>query len=115
MSQLPPCPQCKAEFTYANDDTLVCPMCFNEWKVEPIAGENIEETPEGIIKDAHGNILSDGDTVVLIKDLPVKGAPKNLKAGTKVKNIRLRDGDHNIECKIEGFGTMFIKSEFVKK
>jgi protein PhnA len=91
---------------------MVCPECSHEWNPTDIAAE-IES--ENAIKDANGNVLHDGDSVVIIKDLPVKGAPKPIKAGTKVKNIRLTDGDHNIDCKIDGFGAMALKSEFVKK
>lgn len=89
----------------------VCPECAHEWSIE-------EATPaeDGlVVKDAHGNVLSDGDTVTVIKDLKVKGASSSLKVGTKVKNIRLVEGDHNIDCKIDGFGAMKLKSEFVKK
>ena len=88
----------------------MCPECGHEW--DPQAEE---VTDASMIKDANGNVLQDGDTVVVIKDLPVKGAPKAIKAGTKVKNIRLTDGDHNIDCKIDGFGAMSLKSEFVRK
>lgn len=109
MSDTILCPKCQSEFTYEQDDVMVCSQCFNEWK----PGETSDEDK---ILDAHGNELKDGDTVVVIKDLPVKGAPKPVKSGTKVKNIRLRpNSDHNIDCKIEGFGSMALKSEFVKK
>ncbi len=105
----PPCPNCKSEYTYPMDSLLVCPECGHEWNPE-------EEQETGlVVKDANGNVLKDGDSVVVIKNLPVKGAPKPIKAGTKVKNIRLTDGDHNIDCKIDGFGSMGLKSEFVKK
>lgn len=90
---------------------MICPECFYEWNPE-------DETVEGgalKVLDSNGNELKDGDSVVIIKDLPVKGAPKPIKAGTKVKNIRLTDGDHNIDCKVDGFGAMGLKSEFVKK
>ncbi len=94
---------------------MMCPECGHEWNPE----ERVEaETDAGdtlVVKDANGNVLQDGDTVVLIKDLPVKGAPKPIKAGTKVKNIRLTDGDHNIDCKVDGFGAMALKSVFVRK
>lgn len=91
---------------------MVCTQCFNEW----VPSEEIEETiPSSVILDSNGNELKDGDSVIVIKDLPVKGAPKPLKAGTKVKNIRLTDGDHNISCKIEGFGAMALKSIYVRK
>ncbi|WP_027377622.1 zinc ribbon domain-containing protein YjdM [Kaistella palustris] len=109
MSDTINCPKCDSEFTYEQDGLMVCSQCFNEWK----PGETAEEDK---ILDANGNELQDGDTVVVVKDLPVKGAPKPVKAGTKVKNIRLRpDSDHNIDCKIDGFGSMALKSEFVKK
>ncbi len=111
MSEFPPCPKCGSEFTYPMDELLVCPECFHEWN----PGDNSEEELTTQIKDANGNVLQDGDDVVVIKDLPVKGAPKPIKAGTKVKNIRLTDDDHNIDCKIDGFGSMALKSEFVRK
>ena len=91
---------------------MVCPDCGFEWN--PSENE-VEIEPELVVKDSNGNILADGDSVVIVKDLPVKGAPKPIKAGTKVKSIRLVEGDHNIDCKIEGFGSMALKSEFVKK
>ncbi|MEP1032193.1 zinc ribbon domain-containing protein YjdM [Ekhidna sp.] len=109
MSATPPCPNCKSPYAYPADSLLMCPECGHEWNPE----ETTED--ESVIKDANGNVLQDGDSVVVIKDLPVKGAPKPVKAGTKVKNIRLTDGDHNIDCKIDGFGSMGLKSEFVKK
>lgn len=89
----------------------MCPECGHEWNPE----EQAKEEAADVIRDSNGNILQDGDTVVVVKDLPVKGAPKPIKAGTKVKNIRLTDGDHNIDCKIDGFGSMALKSEFVRK
>lgn len=107
----PTCPKCKSEFTYENQGMMVCSQCFHEW--DPSAEK--KETESDQVLDALGNVLNDGDTVLVVKDLPVKGAPKPLKAGTKVKNIRLTDGDHNISCKITGFGAMALKSEFVKK
>jgi protein PhnA len=106
------CPNCNSDLTYADQNKMVCTQCFHEW--EP-AEETVEAGSAVKIIDAHGNALQNGDTVILIKDLPVKGAPKPLKAGTKVKNIRLTDGDHNISCKIDGYGAMALKSEFVKK
>ena len=93
------------------DALWACPECGHEWNPDDIATENAGP----IIKDANGNPLQDGDTVVVLKNLPVKGASHPIKAGTKVKNIRLTDGDHNIDCKIDGFGAMALKSEFVKK
>lgn len=112
MSQLPNCPKCNSEYTYEDGTLLVCPICAHEW--DPNAEEEKNED-EVVIKDANGNVLKDGDTVTLIKDLKVKGSSAPLKQGTKVKNITLVDGDHNIDCRIEGFGAMKLKSEFVKK
>lgn len=113
MSTLPPCPRCKSTFTYEMEPMLACPECGHEWQPET---EAVQEAPtETQVLDANGNLLQNGDTVVIIKDLPVKGAPKAIKAGTKVKNIRLTYGDHNIDCKIDGFGAMGLKSEFVRK
>ena len=110
MENYPPCPQCKSSLAYEMDNLLNCPECGHSWNAEEVVAET-----EGLIKDANGNMLQDGDTVVVVKDLPVKGFSKAIKAGTKVKNIRLTDGDHNIDCKIDGFGSMALKSEFVKK
>lgn len=107
---LPNCPKCNSEYTYLDGDLYVCPECAYEWSGEEQVVEN-----ELIVKDANGNILADGDTVTVIKDLKVKGSSSTLKIGTKVKNIRLVEGDHNIDCKIDGFGAMKLKSEFVKK
>ena len=111
MSQLPPCPQCKSEYIYEDGAMLVCPECAHEWSRE---GDAAQEAAR-VWKDAHGNVLQDGDTVVLIKDLKIKGSSSAIKVGTKVKNIRLIDGDHDIDCKIDGFGAMQLKSEFIKK
>lgn len=109
MSDAVICPKCNSEFTYEQDGLMVCSQCFHEWN--PAESDDSEK-----ILDSNGNELQNGDSVVVIKDLPVKGAPKPVKAGTKVKNIRLRPGsDHNIDCKIDGFGAMALKSEFVKK
>ena len=106
------CPQCQSPYGYPTEgDLFMCPECGYEWN----AAERIAEETGLVVKDANGNVLSDGDTVVIIKNLPVKGSSGALKAGTKVKNIRLKEGDHNIDCKIEGFGAMALKSEFVKK
>lgn len=113
MSEFPPCPKCSSQFTYSTGLLMMCPECSHEWNPEEVAEEAGQQ--DDIVKDANGNTLHDGDSVVVIKDLPVKGAPKPVKAGTKVKNIRLTDGDHNIDCKIDGFGSMALKSEFVKK
>jgi protein PhnA len=111
MENTPPCPKCASVYTYPNGALLNCPECFHEWSAEELAAEALE----GQVLDSNGNPLQDGDTVIVIKDLPVKGAPKPVKAGTKVKNIRLVDGDHDIACKIDGFGAMGLKSEFVRK
>jgi protein PhnA len=110
--ELAPCPVCKSTYTYEMNDLLVCPECAHEWKAEV---EVADSTDGFVVKDSNGNVLQNGDSVVTIKNLPVKGSPKDIKAGTKVKNIRLVDSDHNIDCKIEGFGAMSLKSEFVKK
>ncbi|WP_148880391.1 zinc ribbon domain-containing protein YjdM [Streptococcus sp. Marseille-P7376] len=111
MNNLPNCPKCNSEYVYEDGVLLVCPECAYEW--DPAEVEVAEAGPVAI--DANGNQLADGDTVTLIKDLKVKGAPKDLKQGTRVKNIRIVEGDHNIDCKIDGFGAMKLKSEFVKK
>ena len=109
---LPKCPTCGSEYTYEDGNMLICPECFHEWTLE----ESNSENEENVVKDSNGNVLQNGDSVTIIKDLKVKGASSDLKRGTKVKNIRLiDDGIHNIECKIDGFGAMKLKSEFVKK
>jgi protein PhnA len=112
MSTLPPCPKCHSEYTYEDGTLFVCPECGHEWG-KKAAAESSDDAL--IVRDAHGNLLQDGDTVTIIKDLKVKGASSALKVGTKVRNIRLVEGDHNIDCKIDGFGAMQLKSEFVKK
>ncbi|WP_313800164.1 zinc ribbon domain-containing protein YjdM [Cytobacillus sp.] len=112
MIHLPNCPKCHSEYTYEDGSFLVCPECAHEWSCES-GHENTEE--QMTFKDVNGNVLADGDTVTIIKDLKVKGSSSILKIGTKVKNIRLVDGDHDIDCKIDGFGAMKLKSEFVKK
>jgi len=108
--ELPPCPECKSPYAYAAETLLTCPECGHEW-------DPAEETEEDglVVKDSNGTLLADGDSVTVIKNLPVKGHPQPIKSGTKVKNIRLKEGDHNIDCKIDGFGSMALKSEFVKK
>ena len=111
MSDLPHCPQCSSECTYEDGTMLVCPECAHEWS-QDAADSNDDEK---VIKDANGNVLQDGDTVSVIKDLKVKGSSSVVKVGTKVKNIRLVDSDHDIDCKIAGIGAMKLKSEFVKK
>ncbi|MFG6468930.1 zinc ribbon domain-containing protein YjdM [Roseateles sp. BYS87W] len=112
MSTLPACPQCQSAYTYEDGAQLICPECGHEWQAQ--AAEATAEA-ERVIKDAVGNVLQDGDTVTVIKDLKIKGSSLVVKVGTKVKNIRLTDGDHDIDCKIDGIGAMGLKSEFVKK
>ena len=112
MSTLPPCPQCQSEYTYEDGAQLVCPECGHEWSAAAAAAAADDER---VIRDANGAVLADGDTVTVIKDLKVKGSSLVVKVGTKVKNIRLVDGDHDIDCKIDGIGAMKLKSEFVKK
>jgi len=111
MLDLPNCPQCNSEYTYNDGSNNVCPECAYEWN-ESVETSSVEEK---VVRDANGNILNDGDTVTVIKDLKIKGSSSVVKIGTKVKNITLIDGDHDIDCKIEGFGAMKLKSEFVKK
>lgn len=108
---LPSCPKCNSEYTYEDGAMYFCPECAHEWN----DAEPTTDSDELIVKDAHGNLLADGDSVTVIKDLKVKGSSTPLKIGTKVKGIRLVEGDHNIDCKIDGFGQMKLKSEFVKK
>ena len=112
MSTLPPCPQCNSEFTYEDGNNYVCPECAHEWSKD--AHTAIAEQAR-VYKDAFGNVLVDGDTITVIKDLKIKGSSSVVKVGTKVKNIRLVDGDHDIDCKIDGIGAMQLKTEFVKK
>ena len=112
MSELPHCPACGSTYTYEDRDQYVCPECAHEW---PQQGGVEPDTDERVIKDSNGNVLADGDTVTVIKDLKVKGSSSVVKVGTKVKNIRLVDGDHDIDCKIDGIGAMKLKSKFVKK
>ncbi|WP_034918342.1 MULTISPECIES: zinc ribbon domain-containing protein YjdM [Erwinia] len=111
MQTLPPCPKCQSEYTWQDGAMFNCPECGHVWSEETDAAS--EEAL--IVKDANGNLLADGDSVTVIKDLKVKGSSTPLKIGTKVKSIRLVEGDHNIDCKIDGFGPMKLKSEFVKK
>ena len=110
MSELPPCPECKSEYSYEMGALLVCPECAHEWNPSEEVGEKAR-----VVKDSAGNVLSDGDDVTIIKDMKVKGSSNTLKVGTKVRNIRLVDGDHDIDCKIDGIGAMKLKSAFVKK
>ena len=111
MTTLPPCPKCTSEYAYADGELLICPECGHEWS--PAQADAAEETR--VVKDAVGNVLQDGDTVTVIKDLKLKGSSLVVKVGTKVRNIRLVDGDHDIDCKIDGIGAMGLKSEFVRK
>ncbi|WP_321394923.1 zinc ribbon domain-containing protein YjdM [Emcibacter sp.] len=108
MSELPPCPKCNSPYAYEDGALLICPECAHEWNPA-------EAAEEDVVRDSVGNILADGDTVTVIKDLKVKGSSSVVKVGTKVKNIRLVDGDHDIDCKIDGIGSMGLKSEFVRK
>lgn len=110
MERLPNCPNCGSEYSYEDGQLYVCPECAHEWSQ---TAEIVDEIL--VVRDTNGNVLADGDTVTVIKDLKVKGSSSTLKIGTRVKGIRLVDGDHNIDCKIEGFGAMKLKSEFVKK
>jgi protein PhnA len=112
MSQLPNCPQCQSSYTYEDAGMYICPECAHEWGKD--AQTEAAESAK-VVRDANGNVLQDGDTITVIKDLKVKGSSSVVKVGTKVKNIRLVDGDHDIDCKIDGFGAMKLKSEFVKK
>lgn len=112
MSGLPKCPKCNSEYTYEDGDMYVCPECAHEWAKDAIP-EKADDTR--VIRDSNGNVLQDGDTITVIKDLKVKGSSLVVKVGTKVKNIRLVEGDHDIDCKIDGIGAMKLKSEFVKK
>ena len=112
MSALPKCPACQSEYTYEQGNMYVCPECAHEWS-QAASAESGEQAR--VWRDANGNTLQDGDSVTVIKDLKIKGSSSVVKVGTKVKNIRLIDGDHDIDCKIDGIGAMQLKSEFVKK
>jgi protein PhnA len=112
MSTLPACPKCNSEFTYEDGGNYICPECAHEWSAQAVT---LAEDGEILYRDSAGNVLKDGDTVTVVKDLKMKGSASVIKMGTKVKNIRLVDSDHNIDCKIDGFGALSLKSEFVKK
>ncbi len=112
MSSLPKCPKCSSEYTYEDGNMYVCPECAHEWAM--IAAEESSEQ-QRVVRDAYGNVLNDGDSVTVVKDLKIKGSTSVVKVGTKVRNIRLIEGDHDIDCKIDGIGAMQLKSEFVKK
>ncbi len=111
MSALPPCPKCSSALTYEDGPLLVCPECAHEWS---LAGTPEEGAPV-LVRDSNGNVLQDGDTVTVIKDLKIKGSSQVVKVGTRVKNIRLVSGDHDIDCRVDGVGPMQLKSAFVKK
>ncbi len=111
MSDTPACPECRSAITYPTGTSQMCAECGHEWNPEEV----LADAAGPVVKDANGNVLKDGDDVVMVKDLAVKGAPKALKAGTKVRGIKLVEGDHNIDCRIEGFGAMALKSMYVKK
>ena len=115
MSDIPKCPKCDDESTYQDRELFVCPSCAHEWSVAQSESSEEEDQGDDAVRDSNGNVLQSGDTVVVIKDLKVKGSSLVVKGGTKVKNIRLVDGDHDIDCKIDGIGAMQLKSEFVKK
>ena len=112
MTKLPICPKCNSEYTYEDGNLFVCPECAYEWSMEATEDDSDDSL---IVKDANGTLLADGDTITVIKDLKIKGSSSVVKIGTKVKNIRLVEGDHNIDCRIDGIGAMKLKSEFVKK
>ncbi|GAA5131641.1 zinc ribbon domain-containing protein YjdM [Alloalcanivorax gelatiniphagus] len=111
MSDLPACPKCNSPYTYEDGAMFVCPECGHEWN----SADQKAAAEADLIHDANGNVLADGDTVTVIKDLKIKGTSSVVKVGTKVKNIRLVGGDHDIDCRIDGVGAMKLKSEFVKK
>jgi protein PhnA len=116
MTALPPCPKCQSEYTYLDSTLLVCPECAHEWSPTPSAGTDAAGEPARVWRDANGNELGDGDAVTIIKDLKVRGGGSAVvKAGTKVRNIRLVEGDHDIDCKVDGVGSMGLKSQFVRK
>ncbi|WP_124951855.1 zinc ribbon domain-containing protein YjdM [Sulfuriferula thiophila] len=112
MSNLPNCPKCNSTYTYEDGNMYVCPECAHEWSKDAVV-ESADE--QRVVKDAYGTVLQDGDAVTVIKDLKVKGSSSVVKVGTKVKSIRIVEGDHDIDCKIDGIGAMQLKSEFVKK
>jgi protein PhnA len=115
MSETPNCPKCQSSYAYEDRGLFCCPDCGHEWSGAAVAAAEDDAADERVVRDANGNLLQDGDTVTVIKDLKIKGSSSVVKVGTKVKNIRLVDGDHDIDCKIPGIGSMGLKSEFVKK
>lgn len=116
MDETPPCPQCGCEHTYELGGLLTCPECAHEWVAGDFERES-EAPAERVVKDSAGNVLQDGDAVIIVKDLKVKGSPTAIKVGTKVRGIRLVDGPdgHDIDAKVDGFGSMMLKSSVVKK
>lgn len=114
MSEIPACPKCNSAFVYEDSPLYICPECAHEWPISANLNDD-ENNVIKVVKDANGAELKDGDTVTIIKDLKIKNSSDSIKVGTKIKNIRLVDGDHNIDCKVPGFGPMGLKSEFVKK
>lgn len=115
MSQLPSCPKCASEFTYEDGDMMVCPDCAHEWSRTAVVDAGEAAAGPAVVKDANGNVLQNGDSVIVVKDLKVKGSSSVVKVGTKVRNIRLVEGDHDIDCRIEGIGAIQLKSGFVRK
>lgn len=115
MTALPPCPECQSTYAYEDRGLLVCPECGHEWSAAGGSDTGEDTAAPKVVRDANGTVLQDGDTVTVIKDLKIKGSSSVVKVGTKVKGIRLVDGDHDIDCKIPGIGPMGLKSEFVKK
>ena len=113
MTQLPPCPKCNSPYSYQDQNLLICPECAHEWSLQAQTSDEPEVAKQ--VRDANGNSLAEGDLVTVIKDLKIKGSSSVVKVGTKVKILRLVDGDHDIDCRIEGIGAMMLKSEFVKK
>lgn len=111
MNSLPNCPKCNSEYTYEDGDNFVCPECAHEWPKTASASDD----DAIIVRDANGNLLADGDNATVIKDLKIKGTSSVIKVGTKVKIVRLVEGDHDLDCKVDGHGAMMLKSEFVKK
>ena len=109
MQSLPQCSKCQSEYVYQDGELLICPECGYEWQLNEIDNNSL------VIRDSNGNLLEDGDIITVIKDLKLKGSSQVIKVGTKVKNIRLVEGDHDIDCKVDGFGAMKLKSQFVKK
>lgn len=115
MSELPNCPRCNADFTYQDGLFLICPTCAHEWTLSDEGNGESTSAEDTAVRDSNGNVLQSGDSIIVIKDLKVKGSSLVVKGGTKVKNIRIVDGDHDIDCKIDGIGAMSLKSEFVRK